>query len=75
MSNRVNTMINPPIVELLGKVDNRYSLIIATAKRARQIIGGDAPLVDANSTKPLTVAINEISDDAFTVETVNSGIK
>ena len=46
-----NSMINPSIVDLLKKVDNRYSLVIVTSKRARQIIEGSEPLVDTKSNK------------------------
>ena len=35
-----NTMINPSVVDLLKKVEDRYSLVMVTSKRARQIIGG-----------------------------------
>jgi DNA-directed RNA polymerase omega subunit len=31
-------MVNPSLDELLGKVDNRFALVIGAAKRARQII-------------------------------------
>ena len=34
-------MVKPTVKELLEKVDNRYELVIATAKRARQISSGD----------------------------------
>ena len=40
-----NSMINPSIVELLNKVDNRYTLVTVTAKRARQLIEGANPMV------------------------------
>jgi DNA-directed RNA polymerase subunit omega len=68
-------MINPSIVELLRKVDNRYSLVIVTAKRARQIIQGDEPLIRVNSNKPLTVAINEVYSGEIVYETIKEGIK
>jgi DNA-directed RNA polymerase subunit omega len=68
-------MINPSIVDLLKKVDNRYSLVIMTSKRARQIIEGSKPLIDAEKNKPLTVAINEVNTGAITYETVKEGIK
>jgi len=41
-------------------VKSRYSIIIATAKRARQIIGGEEPLINGKDRKPLSVAIDEI---------------
>jgi DNA-directed RNA polymerase subunit omega len=55
-------MINPSIVELLTKVDNRYTLVTMTAKRARQLIEGEEPLVRVTSTKPVTIATNEINE-------------
>ena len=42
-------------------VNSRYSIVLATAKRARQIIAGAEPLVDgAAGKKPLSVAIDEL---------------
>ena len=70
-----NSMINPSIVELLNKVSNRYSLVIITSKRARQIIDGSKPLIDIETHKPLTVAINEVNIGEITYETVKEGIK
>ena len=32
-----NSMINPSVVDLLKKVEDRYSLVIVTSRRARQI--------------------------------------
>ena len=66
-------MIHPSYVELMQVVNNqteigeepvvnsRYSIVIATAKRARQIIGGDEPMVaKAAGRKPLSVAVQEL---------------
>lgn len=61
-----NTMINPSVVDLLEKVDDRYSLVIITSKRARDIIGGKKALVEVESNKPLTIAINEVNDELVT---------
>lgn len=41
-------------------VNSRYSIVLATAKRARQLINGVEPLVQANSSKPLSIAIEEL---------------
>ncbi len=42
-------------------VNSRYSIVIATAKRARQLVAGEAPLVDADEKKkPLSVAVDEL---------------
>jgi DNA-directed RNA polymerase subunit omega len=41
-------------------VNSRYSIVLATAKRARQIIDGATPLVDVNYPKPLSIAVEEL---------------
>ena len=42
-------------------VQSRYSIVIASAKRARQIIGGAEPLVpNAAGKKPLSIAVEEL---------------
>lgn len=56
-------MLNPSINELLKKVDSRYTLVVATAKRAREIIDGNERLLDISSNKPVTIATHEISED------------
>lgn len=75
MSKKGIAMINPPLIELLEKVNNRYSLIIVASRRARQIIDGEKPLVDTDSNKPVTIAINEISHDVISIEEGKEGIK
>ena len=70
-----DSMINPSIVDLLEHVDNRYSLIIATSKRARQLIDGDTQLIEKKFIKPLTPAINEVDEGVIRVERIKEGIK
>ncbi len=41
-------------------VQSRYSIVLATAKRARQLISGEEPLVAARGVKPLSIAIDEL---------------
>ncbi|MDO4522348.1 MAG: DNA-directed RNA polymerase subunit omega [Eubacteriales bacterium] len=41
-------------------VNSRYSIVLATAKRARQIIGGSQPLTTAKVNKPLSIAVEEL---------------
>ena len=54
-------MTDPPIGELLEKVDCRYTLAVEASKRAREIISGSLPLIDTKETKPLSIAIEEIN--------------
>ena len=43
-------------------VNSRYSIVMATSKRARQIIDGEEPLVDSTEgTKPLSIAVDELN--------------
>ena len=42
-------------------INSRYSIVMATAKRARQIIGGDVPMDDSlDNEKPLSAAVKEL---------------
>lgn len=41
-------------------VNSRYSIVLATAKRARQLISGADPLVRSSSSKPLSIAVDEM---------------
>lgn len=41
-------------------VQSRYSIVMATSKRARQIIAGEEPMVDGDTKKPLSVAVDEL---------------
>ncbi len=53
-------MIYPPIADLVNKAGSRYTLVIETARRARQIFQGATPLVQTDSNKEVTIAANEI---------------
>ena len=55
-------IIKPSVTELLTKAKNRYELVIATSKRARQIAAGDEPLIKIKDKSPVTIAANEIAE-------------
>lgn len=55
-------VVKPAVTELLKIVNNRYELVIATAKRARQIAAGSEPLTDVQEKSPVTLAVNEIAE-------------
>lgn len=64
LMNVVNSDVEPgehPVV------NSRYSIVLATAKRARQLIDGSRPLVDGKYPKPLSVAIKELSTSAIKI--------
>ena len=49
-------------------VNSRYSIVMATSKRARQIIDGEIPLVDTkDGEKPLSIAIDELNSGKIKV--------
>ena len=54
------SMTDPTILQLLEKADCRYTLVVETSKRARQLIDGVPPLIDAKDKEnmPLSVAID-----------------
>jgi DNA-directed RNA polymerase subunit omega len=71
--NSIMAMSHPNYVELMKVVNkdveegeapvinSRYSIVMATAKRARQLVNGAEPLVEADpKTKPLSVAVDEL---------------
>ena len=57
-------VVNQDVEEGSTKIVNsRYSIVLATAKRARQIIDKDEPLVQAKpGAKPLSIAIDEVNN-------------
>ncbi|MCI8640613.1 MAG: DNA-directed RNA polymerase subunit omega [Clostridia bacterium] len=68
-------IVRPTVTELLKKSKNRYELVIATSRRARQIAMGDEPLTKVKEESPVTLAANEIAEgkiDIITGEDENS---
>ena len=56
-------MIYPSVDELMKKYDSRYSVVIAAAKRARELEDKEnpqEPLIKTKSEKPVTIAVEEI---------------
>ncbi|MCH4166749.1 MAG: DNA-directed RNA polymerase subunit omega [Megasphaera sp.] len=68
-------LIKPTLESLMTKVDSKYTLVTLAAKRARQLTDGDDPLVDVDTTKVVSIAMEEIDQDKITYETPQSGIK
>jgi DNA-directed RNA polymerase, omega subunit len=63
-------VVNKDVEEGETKVVNsRYSIVMATAKRAREIIDGSMPLVNMKGNeKPLSVAIDELNQAKIKVD-------
>lgn len=68
-------MIQPSLDVLVRKVDSKYTLVVAAAKRAREIMDGDPPMVEIRSNKPVTVALQEIAHGKLSYERTKAGIK
>ncbi len=50
-------------------VESRYSVVIASAKRARQLIDGASPVLPVDpSRKPLSIAVEELAKNAITIK-------
>lgn len=62
-------VVNQDVEEGATKIVNsRYSIILATSKRARQIIDGKKPLVDVKAgEKPLSIAISELNNSKIKI--------
>ena len=55
-------MVKPTVQELLEHAENRFALVIATSRRARQIASGDKVLTNVKEESPVTLAANEINE-------------
>ena len=56
-------IVKPTTAELLEKTgENKFCLVIATAKRARQISSGAEKLVNSDEKSAVTVAAEELSE-------------
>lgn len=54
-------MILPSADELEKRVNNKYSLVIAVAKRSKELMEGAPKLVETKSKNPITIALEEIA--------------
>ncbi len=74
MAERLDTMMDPPVEELLDRCHSKFSLVTLASKRARQInsyygqlgetSGGVVPpQVTSTARKPLSIAFEEIAAD------------
>ena len=68
-------LIKPTLESLMKRVDSKYTLVTLAAKRARQLPDGDKPLVDVDTTKVGSIAMEEIDQGKITYEAPKAGIK
>lgn len=55
-------IVKPTVKELLNHAENRFALVIATSRRARQIADGEKKLTNVDEESPVTLAANEINE-------------
>lgn len=60
-------IVEPTVNELLKHAENRYALVIATSRRAREIAKGETPLVSTDDKSPVTIAAEEIAEDKVVI--------
>ncbi len=60
-------MVQPSVTELLKRVDNRFELVVMTAKRARQLSKGDKALTNKEEESTVTLAADEIAEGKVTI--------
>ncbi len=61
-------MARVTVEDCLGKVANRFELVLTATKRARQLANGKEALVEWENDKPTVVALREIAEDKITTE-------
>jgi DNA-directed RNA polymerase subunit omega len=62
------SIVDPSVLELLNHADSRYALVVEASKRAREIVGGATPAINAEGMKPLKIAVEEINRGLLTYE-------
>jgi DNA-directed RNA polymerase subunit omega len=62
------SIVDPSVLELLNHADSRYALVVEASKRAREIVGGATPAINAEGMKPLKIAVEEINRGLLTYD-------
>jgi len=70
-------MRQPSIDKLTDQLDSKYGLVVATAKRARELTNGGKPAIDVSldMTKPVSIALEEIAEGKLGINEPRGGIK
>ncbi|MEA4900109.1 DNA-directed RNA polymerase subunit omega [Desulfitobacterium sp.] len=68
-------MRQPSLDYLMTKVDSKYTLVLAAAKRARTLMEDPEFEANAHGAKPVSIALEEIANGRFHFELTNEGIK
>ncbi|MGI5857860.1 MAG: DNA-directed RNA polymerase subunit omega [Tepidanaerobacteraceae bacterium] len=68
-------MMYPSIDSLTDKYDSKYTIAVAVAKRARQLVEGAKELVDVKTKKPVSIALFELDAEKIQLERAKTGMK
>ncbi|WP_041274550.1 DNA-directed RNA polymerase subunit omega [Desulforamulus reducens] len=68
-------MNRPSLDQLMTRVDSRYTLVVAAAKRARFLTEDEMKTNTPLHAKPVTLALEEISDGDVTYRRIRGGQK
>ncbi|MDR9432637.1 MAG: DNA-directed RNA polymerase subunit omega [Spiribacter sp.] len=64
-------MARVTVEDCLDTIDNRFELVLAATRRARQVAHGSQPFVELENDKPTVVALREIADGFVTSDILN----
>ena len=64
-------MARVTVEDCIQNVENRFELVMTSAKRARQIANGAEPLLEEESDKPTVIALREIAEGRVDEEKLN----
>ncbi|HHX97144.1 MAG TPA: DNA-directed RNA polymerase subunit omega [Clostridia bacterium] len=71
-------MEQPCLDKMMKRSDSKYALVVATAKRARQLTNGETPLLtvpEDETIKPVSMAMQEIAAGKIKIEVVKGKLK
>ena len=68
-------IVKPTVNEHLDHAENRFALVIAASKRAREIANGDEVLTDVKEEAPVTLAANEINEGKIKIFSNKNDLK
>ena len=67
-------MARVTVEDCLGKVANRFQLVLLAAKRARQLAIGAEPMLEWENDKPTVMALREIAEDKVGIELLDHSL-
>ena len=59
------------VEDCLPFIDNRFDLVLAAARRARQLAQGAQSLIEEENDKPTVIALREIAENLITINTMD----